>query len=86
MSSNFHIALGWSDGNLTIVGIYDGRIVNHLNLSEGEYHSSVQCIATVNISLKSKYLGCLLIVGYSSGAVKVSQMYCRRNTSLSCLN
>nr|CAH8820778.1 unnamed protein product [Trichobilharzia regenti] len=71
MSSNFHIALGWSDGNLTIVGIYDGRIVNHLNLSEGEYHSSVQCIATVNISLKSKYRGCLLIVGYSSGAVKM---------------
>ncbi|CAH8536159.1 unnamed protein product [Heterobilharzia americana] len=68
--SHYHLILGWSNGDLTVVHIYDGQIVYRLNSPE-EDNSSVQCIASNSVVLQSEYSGYLIIAGYSSGAVRI---------------
>ncbi|CAH8541100.1 unnamed protein product [Schistosoma haematobium] len=65
-----HVLIGWSNGDLTVIRVFDGRLIHYLKAAT-EDNSSIQCITSSCTRSFSAFDAYHIIVGYASGAVRI---------------
>ncbi|RTG81692.1 telomerase protein component 1, partial [Schistosoma bovis] len=65
-----HVLIGWSNGDLTVIRVFDGRLIHYLKAAT-EDNSSIQCITSSCARSFSAFDAYHIIVGYASGAVRI---------------
>ncbi|VDP51850.1 unnamed protein product, partial [Schistosoma margrebowiei] len=65
-----HALIGWSNGDLTVIRVFDGRLIHYLKAAT-EDNSSIQCITSSCARSFSAFNAYHIIVGYASGAVRI---------------
>ncbi|CAH8540830.1 unnamed protein product [Schistosoma haematobium] len=75
-----HVLIGWSNGDLTVIRVFDGRLIHYLKAAT-EDNSSIQCITSSCARSFSAFDAYHIIVGYASGAVRIFLCILRPNVS-----
>ncbi|KAH8877569.1 Telomerase protein component 1 [Schistosoma japonicum] len=70
LSTYQHVFIGWSNGDLTVVHIYDGQLLHHMKAPTDD-NSSIQCISSSAGRSYSQFDAHHITFGYSSGAVRI---------------
>ncbi|CAI2729056.1 unnamed protein product [Schistosoma spindalis] len=65
-----HVLIGWSNGDLTVIHVFDGRLIHYLK-APTEDNSSIQCITSSCARSCSAFDAYHIVVGYASGAVRI---------------
>ncbi|CAH8495095.1 unnamed protein product, partial [Schistosoma turkestanicum] len=65
-----HVLIGWSNGDLTVVYVYNGRLLHYLK-APTEDNSSIQCITSMCVRSYQRLDTYNVVVGNSSGAVRI---------------